>query len=380
MLYSIFYFLMFGSSFIAMQYLNLYYKSIGFSKMEISAIIIISSIVAIASSLFFGYKFDRTKKKHLILYTILIGSLICFSIIALFDNFLSILLINVCFYMFYLSVQPLFTTVTLENIEKNCLSYGKVRLFGTIGFCFFSILLPIIKFENTIFFAMFFVLSCMIIVFTFILKKDKINTDIKEKSSFKIREILAQKDIIIIILYVCFINITLGAYFNFFGIYFTDELGYSKKLYGVICAVSTLSEIPFLLYSPKLFKKYNIKNILVVAGIITGIRWILCAFFTSSIALLFIQLLHGFGFIVLMTSVNVYINNNCNKKYIASTQSLFFISTLVFSKVMGCIIGGLLTNVLEQRYVFVLSSVICLFSTLLFIYFARGNVNGEICN
>ncbi len=365
MLYSIFYFFMFGSSFVAMQYLNLYYRQIGFNCGDISKVIIISTVFSIFSSLYLGYKFDRSNKKHCILYLILICSGVFFCSIIFLKSYVMILLFNIIFSMFYFSLQPLFTTVTLNNIKVIGKSYGVIRLFGTIGFCVTSVIIPIFKDENTIFYAMLLIISILLILFTIILKKDRINVPIKTNEKYKFKDIFKNKSINKFILYVCVINITLGAYFNFFGIYYTEQLGYSKQLYGVLSAVSTLAEIPFLLLADKIIKKYSTKNILMISGIGTGVRWLLCMFFTQPIILIVIQLLHGLGFIVLITTVNIFINNNCEKKYLGSTQSVFLIGTLVFAKVFGCIVGGMLPQYVGQRNVFLINFIICLVSVII---------------
>ncbi len=379
MLYSIFFFLMYATSFIAMQYLNLYYKQLGFSSVNITKIIIISTIFSVASSLFLGYRFDRTDKKHFILYIILVGSGLSFISIAFFKSYYMILIFNIIFIMFYCSLQPLFTTITLENIKNNCLNFGKVRLMGTIGYCFASITIPLINYDKALFIVMFVILILMIILFTIILKTDEINKDIKEKRDFSLKELFGDKIILKLIIFVCIINITLGVYFNFFGIYFTEELGYSKKMYGVICAIATLSEIPFLIFSNKIFNRFNIKIILISSAIITSIRWVLCGLFTGQVSLLLIQLLHGMGFIVLMTSINVYITNNCEKKYVATLQSLFFISTLVFSKVVGSVVGGILPNIISFKSVFFINVFICLIAIIYIAFFVKNKDIDKIC-
>ncbi len=379
MLYSIFFFLMYGTSFIAMQYLNLYYRHMGFDNVDITKIIVVSTLFAIVSSLYLGYKFDRTTKKHFVLYIILIGSAIAFSSIAFFESYYIIVICNVIFSMFYCSLQPLFTTVTLENIEKNCLHFGRVRLSGTIGYCVMSIIVPLFAYDKSLFIFMMILSLLMIIVFTIILKTDEINKEVKGKRDFQIKKIFADRTIIKLMLVVCVVNITLGVYFNFFGIYFTEELGYSKGAYGLLCSVATLAEVPFLLLSGKIFERFNIKTVLSVSIIFTIIRWVLCMIVEGKLALTFVQLLHGGGFIVLMTTINVYITNNCDKKYVATLQSVFFIGTLVFSKVFGSIIGGYLTKIISFRNVFTINIVICFFALVLLLVFIKKKDLNCIC-
>ncbi|MFV0393821.1 MAG: MFS transporter, partial [Coprobacillaceae bacterium] len=73
MIYSILYFLMYASSFIGMQYINIYYKDLNYNNNEISIIIIVSTMITILSSTFWGYKFDRTTKKGILIYILLFG-------------------------------------------------------------------------------------------------------------------------------------------------------------------------------------------------------------------------------------------------------------------------------------------------------------------
>lgn len=371
MFYSIFYFLMFSSSFICMQYINLYYKEIGLSSALITSIIIISSLLTIISSLVLGYIFDRTEKKHFIVYFLLVGSGVFFCSLAFFEDYKYILIFNTIFSLFYYSIQPLFVTITLENMKKNSKNYGKTRLFGTIGFCVTSLIIPMIKYKYTLFIAMFILVILMIIVFTIILKTEQINVPKQKKYKLNIKEIFENKKLIIYMLYVFVINITLGAYFNFFGIYYINVLGYTKNMFGILCAVATLSEIVFLVFSSKIIDKFSTRNILAFAGILTGIRWLLCSFFTSSVLLILVQVLNGAGFVVLATTINIYINENADEKNQATFQSFFFIGTLVFSKVFGSLFGGILPNYISQKSIFIVSFLICIISTILLLKFSE---------
>lgn len=368
MFYSILYFLIFGSSFVSMQYINLYYKSIGLTMPQITAIIILSTLMSVISSFIIGYIFDRTDKKHFVIYGVFIVSGFLFYAISLRNEFYYVLILNVLFCMIYYSVQPLCVTITLCSLKNNCKNYGCTRLFGTIGYCVLSVIVPLITLENGLFYVMTVLTILMVIVFTIILKKDQINVEIKQREKLNIKEMFRNKNMIFFMLYVCVINITIGAYFNFFGIYFTENLGYTKQMYGVLIAVSTLSEIPFLLLSKRIMDRFTTKQILVTSGVITGVRWLLCYYFTGFISLLFIHMLHGFGFIVLMTTINVFINEKCQKKYLAQTQSIFFIQTLVFSKVFGSIIGGIFPIFFDMKHVFLLNFFICIIASVIFIF------------
>lgn len=372
MFYSILYFLIFGSSFVSMQYINLYYKSIGITMPKITAIIILSTLMSVISSFFIGYIFDKTNKKHFVIYSVLILSGVLFCAISLNNDFYYVLVLNILFCMVYYSVQPLCVTITLSSRKTKGKNYGVIRLFGTIGYCVLSIIVPLIALESAIFIAMFVLIILIIIVFTIILKTDEINVPQKERYKVNLKEMFRNKNMLIFMLYVCIINITIGAYFNFYGIYFTENLGHSKKMYGILIAVSTLSEIPFLLLSKKIMDKFSTKQILVTSGIITGVRWLLCYFFKNFTSLLLIHMLHGFGFIVLMTTINVFINEKCQKKYLAQTQSIFFIQTLVFSKVFGSIIGGILPLYFDTKNVFLLNFFICIFASIIFIIISRS--------
>jgi MFS transporter, PPP family, 3-phenylpropionic acid transporter len=81
-------------------------------------------------------------------------------------------------------------------------------------------------------------------------------------------------------------------------------------LLGWSMVISSLSELPFLLFSGKIFKRIPITAILIVAALASSIRWFLFSVIRNPLWILPVQLLNGLIFIVLSVTLATFINRD----------------------------------------------------------------------
>jgi PPP family 3-phenylpropionic acid transporter len=130
--------------------------------------------------------------------------------------------------------------------------------------------------------------------------------------------------------------------------------------------ISSLSEIPFLLYSEKLLKRVPIPYILLGAACATALRWFLFANIQLPVWILVIQLLHGLIFIVLAVTMATYINQEVPKELKASGQTLNGLINLGAARIIGSFFGGLASSALGMRNVFFYNGLIVFVSIVVF--------------
>lgn len=143
-------------------------------------------------------------------------------------------------------------------------------------------------------------------------------------------------------------------------------MGADSTLLGWAIFIASVSEVFFLFKGDKIIEKLGIRNTLLGAAIIAVIRWLLLGVVSNIYIILVMQVLHGFIYIVLSYSMANYINKEVPKELKASGQTLNSVITAGFSKLIGNIGGGMLSDVIGIRQVFLLGSLIILFSIAIF--------------
>jgi PPP family 3-phenylpropionic acid transporter len=161
------------------------------------------------------------------------------------------------------------------------------------------------------------------------------------------------------------VHSTLSFYNAFFAIYYRN-MGADNGLLGWSIFIASVSEVFFLLYGDKVITKFGIKRTLFSAAFIAVIRWALFAAITDIYIILILQLLHGLIFIVLAYSMSMYINNKVPDELKASGQTLNAVVSMGISKIIGNIGGGMLSDVIGIKQVFLCSSITVIVFILVF--------------
>lgn len=360
----ILYILLFMSNNLANQYLNLYFKDIGLTGANISIIVAISGIGTIISQPLIGMLSDRSKNKNRILLYITLFSGIFFYVIKLNNNYVYLIIINFIFWFFYYSIQPLLTSITMDFLNDKE-DYGRIRVFGTIGA---AIMALIYIFMNSTDY-MFFIFLCICIFMIFFIRKLPKFSGANGKGQKNIfKGVFNNLEIILFVIFASIINLTIGTFTSFYGIYFTQDLGGSLGMYSLSVFLFIIFEIPFLVFGNKIIERLGFFKVLSILGLVTISRWGLTYFFTNLYLQILVQFLHGFSFAFLFIIMNIYLEKSVDEKYRTSAQSLYVMCVLIASKIFGSLIGGFLGDFIGLRNVFFLLFIISIINLLIFIF------------
>jgi len=250
-------------------------------------------------------------------------------------------------------ILPYIEVVSLEYIGKE--RYGKVRLFGSVGFILVSLIL--VKFLNSYIVAInfLFTFSFLTSVVAILILQHSHNV---QKSSEKITN-----DIHILRDWKLWLGLTLvqvgfGGFYNFFTIYETDH-GVSLNMTVYLWSFGVLVEI-FMLYFQGRFLRGNLLNILKITTFAGAFRWFLLFLFPQNIAILFFaQSIHALSFALFHSSAISYLFHLYKHKSLAQQ----FFSGITYG--LGGFIGAILAGYIYQyypEYLFLSSSFIALLS------------------
>lgn len=377
------YALIFGGNSIITSFMPVYLKNLGFANMQTGLILAFGPLIAIFAQPFWGIIADRSRYKNSILQLILLFCAFFSIIYSLNGNFYYIIIFYSVLMFFYSSIFSMSDSITLEGIEGTGYKFGVIRLGGTFGFIVVVLVTGFIAGSGLKFMFPLYsgiALASLALVFTLPkVKGHQFAVAGKQKVPFTV--LLKNKELILILAYNLVIQVTMGFYYSFFPIFFM-QMGAGTHLIGIAYTVSAISELPFLLYAHKILKKIGIKNMLLISGTITGVRWLLLSQTTLIGQVLAVQLLHGLIFAALNLTIAVYINENIQNELKASGQSLNTISGIWFSRIFGSILGGVISQSVDLKQIFFISSFVCFAAVIAFFIlkdrFKQAFVNSEV--
>lgn len=212
---------------------------------------------------------------------------------------------------------PYVESVALSHMPKE--SYGKVRLFGSIGFILVSLVLVnyLSSATNAIIFLN--ISTFVTLVFGLLTAKHEAKQVLTEDLGGKAFRLLEHWPLWLSLF---LMQVGFGAFYNFFTIYASSHsIGLEQFnisaldmtiylwSFGVICEV-------FMLYFQAPLLQNNLLKILQISVAITVIRWLILALFPENLALLFIsQSIHAFSFALYHSAAIMYLHSlYANKK------------------------------------------------------------------
>lgn len=277
-------------------YFALYLKSIGYSAAEIGLLLAVNPVARIFGPNLWGWLSDHYRARGQLIRLTAVGTAVAF--VAVFFNhgfvwmFTALLLLNV----FWCGVLPLAESATLSLVGSRVGAYGRVRLWGSVGFVAVVILGGyLLDFFGTGALApMVLTLLVLMAASTFFLPRDRGPSHHAEHAS--ILSIVTRPEVIALLAGFFLMQVAHGPYNAFYSIHLV-EAGYSKKVVGWLWSLGVIAEIGLFVLLPRLMRAYSLNQILLFSFGCAFVRLLMIAWGVGSLTILLAaQLLHAVTF------------------------------------------------------------------------------------
>jgi PPP family 3-phenylpropionic acid transporter len=346
-------------------FMPVYLDELGYDNSDIGTLLSLGSFVGLFAQPLWGIISDRSKTKNNVLKVLALLSSLGILLFGVSGNYFYIFSIMIVFSFFQSPIVPISDSITLEYISSKGWKFGPIRLAGTIGYAVMPVLAgAMIKNNTNIMFFLCFVIGFMMFLSVFMMPKVKGHQSSGRKTS--IFELLKNRELMLLLGFTVVVQITIGYYNSFFSIYY-KEMGADNSILGWATFIACMSEVVFLLIGDRVIKRFGIKLTMICAAFIAVFRWALMGVVNNIYLILILQLLHGFTFIVIFYSMAMYINEKVQDELKASGQALNSAVGMGFTRIIGSVAGGVLSDYIGIRQVFTLSSIAVLVSIIVFV-------------
>ncbi|MDZ7804211.1 MFS transporter [Thiohalophilus sp.] len=290
---SAFYLFYFASLGALVPYWGLYLKSQGFDARAIGILMAIIMATKIVSPNIWGWIADHTGKRMSIVQ---LGSLLAaltFTGVYLASGFWWLALVMAMFSFFWNAALPQFEATTFSHLAGQTHRYSSIRLWGSVGFIL-SVWSVGYALEGQ---AIQWLPHVLLFLFAAIWLS---SIAVPEEAAGHmpldhqpLRQVLG-KPAVVGLLVTCFLmQASHGPYYTFYSIYM-EEMGYGLSKIGVLWALAVLAEVGAFMVMHRLMPRYGARHLLILALILTTLRWILIALFPQwTSIMIFAQLLHA---------------------------------------------------------------------------------------
>lgn len=336
--YYFFYFALVGVYVIFMPKVLL---ELGYSTVEVGIIYAAAPFMRFLLPFVFRHYVSLTPKVYqLSLLFTFIGTLL---FIASVDDFWVYLAANLLFGASMGISLPYVETIALDALSRH--RYGKVRLWGSLGFM--GIALWLGKVLDNPYEALYYLSATALLTLlwgAFISQYDKTShSSPHEDASFSLTKYWAFWTSIFLM------QVGFGGFYNFFTIYETAH-GVSLEMVSWMWSFGVICEIVMLYFQGPLLQR-NLLNILQFATLLTAVRWMILYIYPESITLTFAsQSLHAVSFALYHTAAITYVFSLYTQKKLAQQ---FFLG-IAFG--LGGSVGAVLSGQLYGEYLFLVES------------------------
>ncbi|WP_189577963.1 MFS transporter [Marinobacter zhanjiangensis] len=330
-----------------LPYWSLYLEGRGFSYLQIATLMATIQLTKVVAPSVWGWIGDQTGLRvRLVRFGAVVGSL-CFAGVFLEPGFYGLLLVMLLFTFFWNAILPLYEVITLRVLGSKKEKYGRIRLWGSVGFIGGVAIIGAILEYIPIILLPWLLLPVFagIAISTFLVPSER-GARKTSAPSGSLKAIVGHPAVIAFFGMNFLLQVSHGAYYTFFSIHL-EQHGYGKLPIGLLWSLGVLAEIGLFLIMHRITRYFTVRQIAIGALLLTMLRWILIAEVTDVVpVLIFAQLLHAASYGALHVISVQYVQGFFGEHHHGQGQALY--SGLTFGA--GGAIGAWLSGFLVEGF------------------------------
>lgn len=310
--------LLYGAIWGSFAFTTAYLKTAGMSSVQIGDLMMINSFLGIIAPPFWGLVADKFKSRKKI-FNILMFLMGLTFVLVPYSTTLSLLGVSMIFFMlplhnlFRLPTNSLLDTmIVAEADETPGMDYSSIRLWASIGYSVISVAYSAIMKTGLVGLSFPFYMMGIFTLFAIGMSralKDVSTEELVQQEQNVPKQKLAPGRLLKDYYFMTFLVVSICVFSQSGAIqylnYLIEDVGGNVENIGLISGIKTVLEITVLLLAPRLKKRFTLPTIYLMGGISYTLELFLYPFCTNQWNILFVQMLGGIGFgLILGAAIN----------------------------------------------------------------------------
>lgn len=335
------YWLYFGQLGVLTPYLGIFLDGRGFSSADIGELWAVITLSRIVGPSLWASIADKSGKAINVVRLGCFLTVVCFTSVFWFHSFWGLTLAFGLMMMFWTAVLPQLEVITIQSVAPTRVSYGQVRLWGSIGFIVLTVVvgkaLDHYSSEAPIY-ASLVVLTGLFISSLFISQpQQKIHKQAEQGSLW---HVVKNRTFLLFLLSASLLQSSFGAYYGFFALYMRD-LNYSGQVTGLLIAVGVVAEIGIFLIARRLIKRFGVYLLLLTCLSLTAVRWFALAQWAEYAPVVVAsQLIHALSFGLAHVTAMHFITHYFPAQYQSRGQAVYVSVAFGLGGAVGNYVAG----------------------------------------
>ena len=292
---SFWYFVYFAFVGAYMPYFSLYLEAQDLSASRIALLMTLGQLMRLLTPIFWGWASDLSGRRTPIIRASAALSCLIFAGYFFTQDFILLILVTGGLHFFWCASLPLVEALTFGHLRDTPNSYGRVRVWGSVGFVasVFSVGLWLDYQPISSLLGIAWVILAFMLIAAW--KLEDVPTSSVSPAHESIPS-LRQAKVIALMLIGFFMSAAHGAFYVFYSIHLANH-GYGTIAVGLLWSLGVIAEILVFTFMPRLANQATLKRVLIACLILAVIRFLAIGWYADMLVVLIAtQVLHAATF------------------------------------------------------------------------------------
>lgn len=315
----------FGVFGIFLPFWALWLKGEGISTEMIGSMLAFALVARSAGALLLTRNVSTTRSLLSAMQRLALSCMMAFAAFYLTANVYVIFFLVILSNFLFSPLMALGEAMAAKLVRHNAMDYGKVRLWGSIGFMLTSTLTGVLveAFDHkVILLAIIFGLAGLFLLTVTPARNLPQDTAVAHKPSTSFITILKRPSFWPFLLITSLLQGAHAAYYGFGAVYWQD-IGISETYIGYFWSIGVVGEIFFLAFGKRFFANTSMATMYVIAALGSVVRWLTLGYAVDVVPIMLSQLLHGVTFGVAHLASMRYMAERVAEPDAVTTQAIY---------------------------------------------------------
>ncbi|MGE5027339.1 MAG: MFS transporter [Betaproteobacteria bacterium] len=339
---------------------GLYLKSLEFNAFQIAVLMSLLQVMRIFAPNLWGMVADRSGKRVAIVQLAVGLSLASFVAVFFGSSFAWMFVAMSLMSFFWSASLPLVEATTLSHLGEKTSKYGRIRLWGSVGFIVAVIGLGYLFDYVAIRWLLWAVLAVLVALLLFTRHIPEAQVQPHHTDHLPIWHIIRRPEVLAFIGAGFLMAAAHGPYYTFYSIYLVDH-GYAKSSVGLLWSLGVVSEIGVFLWMPRLLRRFTLRQVLLASFAFAVLRFLMIGWgVTSVIVILVAQLFHAATFGAYHSAAVEVVHRFFKGRHQSQGQALYNSFSFGAGGTLGGLYSGITWETLGPDMTFTIASACAL--------------------
>jgi MFS transporter, PPP family, 3-phenylpropionic acid transporter len=358
--FALFFFAYYGYVGVFSPFASLYFADRGMTAAQIGMLMSLVQVMRIFGPNLWGWVADRQHQRVNVLRITATAAVVTFSGFFFGQTFTHFFIVMVVVNLFVSAQGPLSEALMLSEMRGDLTHYGRLRLWGSVGFILTVTLAgPLLDWYGIRLMPAIALALLMLVLAASFRMQESSHGGIHQDAP-SVLALLRRREVIAFFTSTFLMIAAHASLYVFYSLYLA-QIGYSNTVIGLMWSLGVVVEIVFFFYQAPIFKRFGVRKLMIASLLIAVVRFLMIGFGAQSLVLLLIaQVMHAATFGVHHSASIATLQRWFSGPLQARGQALYTSISYGLGGTLGGLILGGLWDTFGSRTVYLAAAVFSL--------------------